>query len=173
MFTEAIKPVYRHVVLEEEIRKLTPLSRSEFSSVALSVAVSIDDNTWLKLFEEVSKLPKSGESPVPNSMQLRLDDQAENYFKLLYSKANLVLCEHNKLKSLRKHFFVLLIWQNYYDYLQKNRMDVGVRSSAEYQMTASDMFKTLAEIVLLNREQDGDTIEQIKHILQEWKEKNN
>ena len=39
-------------------------------------------------------------------------------------------------------------------------------------MSAPEMFKTLAELVLLNREQDSEIIMQIKHILEEWKENN-
>lgn len=97
-----------------------------------------------------------------------------NDYNSLYKNAHRALCEHNKLKRLKKQFFVLLIWQNYYDYLKDETLKVGEKSesSTDSEMSAPDMFKTLAEIIMLNREQDSSTIAEIKEILQQWKDKN-
>ena len=107
-------------------------------------------------------------------MQLRLEEEQENYFNLLWKNAQKALSDNKRLTRLRKQIFVLLIWENYYEHLQKESMNVGEKESASIcEMTAPEMFKTLAEIVLLNRKQDSDTIEKIKSILQEWSSKNN
>lgn len=175
MSSGAFKPLYAHIALEKKIGELTSLSRSEFANLAFSVAKSItNDEIWLKLFNEVSELPKSGDLPVPSAIQIRLDTQAMNDYNSLYKNAHQALCKHNKLKRLRKQFFVLLIWQNYYDYLKEETLKVGEKSesSTDSEMSAPDMFKTLAEIIMLNREQDSRTIAEIKEILQRWKDKN-
>lgn len=176
MSTGAFKPMYAHMVLEKRIEELTPLSRSEFANLAFTVAASInDDETWLRLFDEVSELPKTGNLSIPSAIQIRLDDQTMNYYNLLYINAHQALYKHHKLKHLRKQFFVLLIWQNYYDYLKEKSLNVGKNSETSIknpEMSAPDMFKTLAEIILLNREQDSGTIAEIKEILQQWKDKN-
>ena len=176
MSSGAFKPLYAHIALEKKIGELTPLSRPEFANLAFKIAVSInDDETWLRLFDEVSELPKTGDLSVPSAIQIRLDEQAMNYYNLLYINAHQALYKHHKLKHLRKQFFVLLIWQNYYDYLKKESLNVGKNSktSIKYsEMSAPDMFKTLAEIILLNREQDSRTIAEIKEILQQWKDRN-
>lgn len=168
---ESIKTLYSHVVLENKIRELTPLSRSKFTEVGLSIAENIEDNEWVKIFDEISELPKSGDLPVPNSMQLRLDDQSTKTFNSLWAKVRRILKENHRLSTLRKQVFTLLVWQGYYDYLKKESMNVGKEENtpALHEMTAPEMFKTLAEIVLLNREQDRSTIINIKELLVEWK----
>lgn len=171
----AFKPLYAHIALEKKIGELSPLSRSEFANLAFKVAASInDDKIWLRLFEEVASLPKTGDLPVPSAIQIRLDEQAMNYYNLLYINAHQALYKHHKLKHLRKQFFVLLIWQNYYNYLKEESLNVGKTSetSITSEMSAPDMFHILAEIVLLNRAQECETIAEIKAILQRWKDKN-
>lgn len=175
MSSGAFKPLYAHIALEKKIEELTPLSRSEFANIAFTLAESINnEKIWLRLFDEVSELPKSGELSVPSAIQIRLDERAMNCYNNLYLNAHQALYKHHKLKHLRKQFFVLLIWQNYYDYLKKQSLkavETGKNSICS-EMSAPEMFKTLAELVLLNREQDSEIIMQIKHILEEWKENN-
>ena len=173
---ESIKPQYSHMVLEQKIKELTPMSRSEFTSIALGVAAQTKDEQWEKIFEEVSVLPKSGEDlSVPNAMQLRLDPSNKRIFYGLWQKIHEILSESHKLSRLKKQVYILLIWQNYYDYLKEESLNVGKtgETSITSEMSAPEMFKTLAEIVLLNRKnEDSETIAEIKAILQQWKDKN-
>lgn len=174
---ESIKPLYSHMVLEQKIKELTPMSRSEFTSIALGVAAQTKDERWEKIFEEVSVLPKSGEElSVPNAMQLRLESSNKQLFYGLWQKIHDILSESHKLSRLKKQVYILLIWQNYYDYLKQESLNVGKNSEISIknsEMSAPEMFKVLAEIVLLNRAQDSRTIADIKRILQQWKDKNN
>ena len=72
------------------------------------------------------------------------------------------------LTTLQTKYEVELMWFIYMCELQKDVMEVGEKKIKEKDLTGPEMVKRLVEILMLNREQDKEVIEEIKSILLKW-----
>lgn len=172
MIVESIKPTYRHVCVEKAICQLTMQSRSVITENALELANNADKNQWLEAFKLISKLPKTGEEGVPSSMQLRLQEEDILLMNNLMPKVKDILKDAHLITVLRKHFFILLCWVIYLEFLKEG--NYKIKDSTQYDngiLSDPDTFKLLAELVTSNCRSAADekVLCDIKNTLMKWK----
>ncbi|NLM19028.1 MAG: hypothetical protein GX217_03270 [Clostridiaceae bacterium] len=172
----SIKPNRKHSILERLIKEVDPsqdTSRSSFTCRALEYSVNVDN--WFEIKNELDVLKDITDIDIPKSMNIRLDERA---MMLLNDKVRPQMEQQLKnagviKKVLQNRYMLQLLWFHYLKVMKEKAFDVGAKKSIMAdKITAPDMFKILAEIVLLNREEDIDTIEKLKTIFSDWRNKN-
>lgn len=172
----SIKPNRKHSILERLIKEVDSsqdFSRSSFTCRALEY--SVDVGNWIEIKHELDFLKDITDIDIPTSMNIRLDERA---VMLLNDKVRPQMEQQLKnagviKKVLQNQYMLQLLWLRYLKVVKEKALDVGEeKSTMADKITAPDMFKVLAEIVLLNREEDAETIEKMKIILAGWRNKN-
>ena len=73
-----------------------------------------------------------------------------------------------QLTTLQTRYEIELLWYIYLCELQKDVMEVGDRKEKGKDLTGPQIVERLVEILLLNREQDKEVIEEVKKVLLKW-----
>ena len=158
----------KHATLEYLIKEIDPsqdVSRPGITNRAIVVAKDTKKETWLKVMEELPKLPKL-EIPIPTAMQVKPDDENEEALKKIEDDIKDVL----GLRILQTQYEIQLLWMNYLDWLKVKAMNVGEEKNAENDLSGPEMIKRFVQILMLNREIDAPIIETIKNALLKWEE---
>lgn len=164
----SIKPSWKHASLEHQIKELDTsqeMSRSAITCRAIAFAREVSD--WSHIKEKLSGIPKL-DIEVPGSMQARLDEESTEALEDIIRPR--ILEDLTDLKILQNQYLLQLVWQNYLGVLQSKVLAVGAEEKIESEnVTGPDMVKLLVEMILLNRETDAKSINQIKNILIDWR----
>ena len=100
----------------------------------------------------------------PTALQVTVDEELEDALTEVEENVMSAL----NLTTLQTKYEVELMWFIYMCELQKDVMEVGEKKIKEKDLTGPEMVKRLVEILMLNREQDKEVIEEIKYILIKW-----
>ena len=76
-----------------------------------------------------------------------------------------------KLSKPQTRFLIEILFLHYLNCLKKDTMIVGDKENLS-DLTGPEMAKILFEILLLDREQDKDTIQNMKELLLKWRNNN-
>lgn len=144
--------------LESKIREMDLSSRAGFTNRALKEAEHVTD--WKLVRDELLNL-ESKEISVPASMNIAIED--DELCERVREKIRVDL----DLVRLTTPYFVTLLYQNYLSELKTEKIRVGTKFETE-DLSAPDMVARLVEMLLLNREEDRETLTKIKSILLNW-----
>lgn len=110
-----------------------------------------------------SKLPET--TTKPNAIQVIIDEDLSDILLETEDKIKDAL----NISQLRSSYEIEILLFVLLADLQKNAMRVGeVKAKKQQDLSGPDMVKTLVEIIMLDREEDKEMIEQIKNILMRW-----
>lgn len=133
-------------------------------------AIEKTQNRTLEELKNDAKELKKFKNKIPNdvgfptSLQVTADAELED--ALTEVEENIMSALN--LTTLQTKYEVELMWFIYLNELQKDIMEVGEKKVEEEDLTGPEMIKRLAEILMLNREQDKRVIEEVKSALLKW-----
>lgn len=153
------RPTQKLMLLESAIRELDLSSRAGFTNRALKEADKVKD--WRPIRDELLNLECDKEISVPSSMNIAIED--DELCERVREKIRVDL----DLVRLTTPYFVTLLYQNYLSVLRSEKIRVGTKFETE-DLSAPDMVARLVEMLLLNREEDRETLTKIKSILLNW-----
>lgn len=156
---------WKHAVLEHQIKEIDPEQDLSRSAITYRSIMSATDVDWKKVKDKLGTLKKM-DIPVAVSMQAKIDDESAEVLNTIRTK---MLYDGN-LERLQIPYMIQLLWLNYYCELQEKAQNVGTETSVE-DISGGDMFKLLFELLNLNRKIDANTINTLKKILVEWRDK--
>ena len=148
---------------------LTHYSRSVRFNDALEHAKSLSDGAWEELLSELNELKRKlpSDIDVPQSFKVKVEDDMEESFHEVEKNLKRAL----KLSRPRTRFLIEILFLHYLNCLKKDTMIVGDKEILS-DLTGPEMAKILFEILLLDREQDKDTIQNMKELLFKWRNNN-
>lgn len=114
----------------------------------------------LKKFK--NKVPK--DIGFPTALQVTVDEELEDALGEVEENVMSAL----QLTTLQTRYEIELLWYIYLCELQKDVMVVGDRKGKGKDLTGPQIVERLVEILLLNREQDKEVIEEVKKVLLKW-----
>ncbi len=114
----------------------------------------------LKKFKNI--IPK--DTGFPTALQVTVDEEFEDAFTEVEENVMSAL----DLTTLQTRYEIELLWFIYLCELQKDVMKVGAEKERKEDLTGPEMVKRLVEILMLNREQDKEVIEEVKSALLKW-----
>jgi hypothetical protein len=168
METIAFKATWKHAVLEYQIKEIDTnqdLSRSAITNRAIDAAKNVVD--WNPVKEKLALL-KRLDIPVAVSMQAKPDEECANEIPQI--KKKILLDLKDSIERLQTSYFMQLLWMNYLEELKNQATRVGAEQHIRPDdISGPDMVKLLVELILLNRDADAETINNIKTLLVDWR----
>lgn len=148
---------------------LNNYSRSVRFNDAIEKAKSLSDGAWEELLSELNELKRKlpSDIDVPQSFKVKVEDDMEESFHEVEKNLKRAL----KLSRPRTRFLIEILFLHYLNCLKKDTMIVGDKEILS-DLTGPEMAKILFEILLLDREQDKDTIQNMKELLFKWRNNN-
>lgn len=129
-------------------------------------------NCTLEELKTYSKELKKFKNKIPNdvgfptALQVTVDEELEDVLSEVEENVMSAL----QLTTLQTRYEIELLWYIYLCELQKDVMVVGDRKEKGKgkDLTGPQIVERLVEILLLNREQDKEVIEEVKKALLKW-----
>lgn len=127
-------------------------------------------NCTLEELKTYSKELKKFKNKIPNdvdfptALQVTVDEELEDALGEVEENVMSAL----QLTTLQTRYEIELLWYIYLCELQKDVMEVGDRKEKGKDLTGPQIVERLVEILLLNREQDKEVIEEVKKVLLKW-----
>lgn len=107
-----------------------------------------------------NKIPK--DVAFPTALQVTVDEGLEDAFSEVEKNVMTAL----DLTTLQTRYEIELLWFIYFSKLHEDVMKVGAERKED--LTGPEMVKRLVEILMLNREQDQEVLEEVKSALLKW-----
>lgn len=168
METLSWKANWRHNTLEfliKELETAPDVSRSAITSRAIISAAKVTD--WGPVRDSLSLLQRNDNMPQVTSMQARPNEEAAAAWPAIRKK--MVADLGIESGRILIPYIIELIWLNYLKELRAKALIVGT-GVAPTDLSGPDMVKCLVQMLLLDRDADKLTINEIKQILLNWKE---
>lgn len=161
----SIKVNAKHLELETKIKEMDTsqdITRGAIINRAIQCADTVDD--WKKVQTKLSSI-KSNRANISNntSMQTNLDETT----KLIVDNIKKQIIEDLDLTVLQQQYFLQLVLMCYLMEISQHLS--GVEETLHSELSVPDMFKLMAELMLSQRNEDKNVIEEIKRILIEWR----
>lgn len=158
---------YEEILINEI--DLNNYSRSVRFNDAIEKAKSLSDGAWEELLSDLNEFKKRlpCHMEIPQSFKVKVEDDMEESFHEVENNLKRAL----KLSRPRTRFLIEILFLHYFNCLKKDTMIVGDKEILS-DLTGPEMAKILFEILLLDREQDKDTIQNIKELLLKWRNNN-
>ena len=155
--------------LEERIDEID-YNADTTRNVKLNRSIIKTKNCTLEELKTYSKELKKFKNKIPNdvdfptALQVTVDEELEDALGEVEENVMSAL----QLTTLQTRYEIELLWYIYLCELQKDVMEVGDRKEKGKDLTGPQIVERLVEILLLNREQDKEVIEEVKKVLLKW-----
>jgi hypothetical protein len=155
----------KHFALEKAIKELDTnqdITRTGITERSISCGILVEN--WVTVVETLRAYNEFSEKPLQNNFQIKLSEVNKENLKIITKKITAQL----GITKIHTQYLMQILWANYLLFLKSKVKSVAAAYNNTTDLRIPEMFRILAEIVMLNRESDQETIKIIKNALIEW-----